>query len=252
MIASSVSAFEANRAGQRIAAERAKAHAHHPRRLAGRQRQAIVIDHDQHAVALDHRALLGEIERHDRDIFGPDVFPDVELGPIGQRKHPHRFAGLDAGIEQPPELGPLIARIPAMARGAMRENALLGAAFFLVAARAAEGRVELPLVQRLAQALRLHDLGVDRRTRGDRRDAAREPLLIDVYEQIHAEPRRGFVAKRDHLAEFPGRIDVQQRERRLRRRKGLLRHVQHGARILADRVEHDRDCGIRLTTSRII
>ena len=44
---------------------------------------------------------------------------------------------------------------------------------------------------------------------------AREPLLVDVDEQLEAELRGHAVAERDHLAELPGRVDVQQRERRL-------------------------------------
>ena len=65
-------------------------------------------------------------------------------------------------------------------------------------------------------------------------------VLVDMHQQIHAEPRRGLVAKGDHLAEFPGGVDVQQRERRLARRESLVREVQHHARILADRIEHHR------------
>ena len=59
-------------------------------------------------------------------------------------------------------------------------------------------------------------------------------------QQVHAEPRRRLVAKRDHLAELPGGVDMQQRKRRLARRKSLLREMQHHARILADGIEHHR------------
>ena len=58
---------------------------------------------------------LGEIERDDRDILGQDVVPDVELGPVREREHAHRFAGPDAGVEQVPQLRPLVARVPGMA-----------------------------------------------------------------------------------------------------------------------------------------
>src|SRR6185437_105028 len=111
----------------------------------------------------------------------------------------------------------------------MRENALLGAAFFLVAPRAADGCVVMPFIQRLAQALGLHDLGVDGGARYNWGDATLEAFCIYMNEQIHAEPRCGLVAKRYHLTEFPGRIDMQQRERRLAGMKGLLRDVQKRA-----------------------
>ena len=52
--------------------------------------------------------------------------------------------------------------------------------------------------------------------------------------------RRGrFVAKGDHLAELPGRIDMQQREWRRSGGEGFAGEMQHDAGIFADRIEHD-------------
>ena len=90
MIAGSVSALALDRAGERIAAERAEAHLLHHRRLAGLERHALVVDHDQRAVALDHRPLLREVQRHDRNVLEVDVLPDVELGPVREREHADR------------------------------------------------------------------------------------------------------------------------------------------------------------------
>ncbi len=118
----------------------------------------------------------------------------------------------------------------------MREDALLGAALLLVAPRAAESRVEAALVERLAQRLGLHHLGVDLAARGDGRDAARDALLVDVDAQIEPEPPRRLVAEGDHLAELPGRVDVQQRKGQRRGMERLHRDVQHRAGILADRI----------------
>ena len=59
-------------------------------------------------------------------------------------------------------------------------------------------------------------------------------------QQIEPEPRGRLVAERDHLAELPGRVDVQERERRLRRIERLHRQVQHHRAVLADRIEHHR------------
>ena len=77
---------------------------------------------------------------------------------------------------------------------------------------------------------------MQRRPRADRIDAALDAFLIDVHDQIEPEPFRRLVAKRDHLAEFPPRIDVEEREGRLCRIKRLPRQVQQNARILADRI----------------
>ena len=51
----------------------------------------------------------------------------------------------------------------------------------------------------------------------DRRDAVLHALLVGMHDEIEAEPLRLGVAKLDHLAELPGGVDVQQRERRLGR-----------------------------------
>src|SRR5579875_3831856 len=88
-------------------------------------------------------------------------------------------------------------------------------AFFLVAPRAAKSRIEMIKIKRLEQPLGLHHLRVHRGARGNRRDAAFQSLLVDMHEQFHARPFRGLIAKSDHLAEFPGCIDMQQRKRRL-------------------------------------
>ena len=186
MISSSVDAVEGTAPLKGIAAERAKAHAEHFRRLAWLKRQPIVVDHDQRARALHDRTRLGEIERDDRNILGFDVVPDVELGPIRQRKHPHRFAALQPRVVKPPKFRALVARVPGVGGGAMRKDALLGAAFFLVAPCAAECGVIAAFVQSLAQGFCLHHLGVDLAARSDGRNAAPQPVLIDMDDELQA------------------------------------------------------------------
>ncbi len=127
-----------------------------------------------------------------------------------------------------------------MLRGAEGEHALLGAGFLLVAARPAEGRVELVFVERLLQRLRLHDLGVKLRTVRERPDAHLDPLGIDVFDELQAPFLDDVVAELDHLAELPGRVDVEQREGRLRRIEGFHRDMQHRHGVLADRKQHHR------------
>ena len=206
----------------------------------GLQLQPVVVDHDQHAVALDDRPLLGEIERHDRDVFLQDVLPDVELGPVRQREDADRFARRDAGVVDLPHLRPLVLRVPGVLGVAEGEDALLGARLLLVAARAAEGRVEAVFVERLAQRHGLHDVGVGVRAVVERVDAVAHAVLVDVDQQVEAELLRHLVAERDHLAELPGRVDMQERERRLGGIERLHRQMQQHRGILADRIEHDR------------
>jgi hypothetical protein len=51
---------------------------------------------------------------------------------------------------------------------------------------------------------------------------------------------RALVAEGDHLAELPGGVHVQQRDRRPRREKRLDQQVQQYRAVLADRVQHHR------------
>src|SRR6185437_94689 len=118
--------LRADRAGERVASERPNPHFYSLRNFTGRKRQPIVVDQDQRTVPLNHPTFLREIERHNRDVLGPDIFPDIEFGPVGQREDAHGFARFDARIEQAPQFGTLVAWIPAVRGGAMRENALLG------------------------------------------------------------------------------------------------------------------------------
>ena len=169
-----------------------------------------------------------------------DVLPDVELGPVREREDAHALALVLAGVVEAPQLRALQLRIPAVLRRAEREDALLGAGLLLVAARAAEGRVEAVLVQRLLQALRLPDVGMDRGAMREGIDAHRQRLGIDVDDQVEAELLGHLAAKLDHFAELPRRVDVEQREGRLRRMERLHGEVQHHRAVLADRVEHHR------------
>ena len=64
-------------------------------------------------------------------------------------------------------------------------------------------------------------------------------LFIDVNDEIDGQFFRLAIAKDDHLAELPSRINVKQRKRRFTRMEGLERKAQHHGRVLAYRIEHD-------------
>jgi hypothetical protein len=68
----------------------------------------------------------------------------------------------------------------------------------------------------------------------------RERLAVGVDDEIELERPRRRVAKRDHLAEFPGGIDMQHRQRNARRIERLAREVQQDCRILAGRIKQHR------------
>src|SRR5216683_53731 len=123
-------------------ADGAEAHAPHDHGLA-RSRRRELGRGDEQPAALDHIALVGEIDARHGERLARDVLPDVELGPVREREYAQMLAGPEARVEEAPELGALVARVPLAELVAMREDALLRARLLLVAPRAAEERVEL-------------------------------------------------------------------------------------------------------------
>ena len=51
----------------------------------------------QQALALDHLALVREVDRRHGEALARDVLPDVELGPVGDREHAHVLARVRRG-----------------------------------------------------------------------------------------------------------------------------------------------------------
>ena len=154
MISGSVVAVALDRAGQRIAAERAEAHRPHLRLLAGRSGKRS----SSTMISAPSRSTTGRSSAKYSGTIGMfsqvDVVPDVELGPVGEREDADALALVRARVVELPQLGPLALRIPAMLGRAEREDPLLGPRLLLVAPRAAEGGVEAVLVERLLQRLR--------------------------------------------------------------------------------------------------
>ena len=114
-----------------------------------------------------------------------------------------------------------------MARRAEREHALLGAALFLVAPRAAKARIETVVRQRLLERFGLHHLRVGRGAVVEWIDVLLEPFAIDVHQEVDAVASRDGVAEGDHLPELPGGIDVEKRKRHPRRMERFQCQVKH-------------------------
>ena len=102
-----------------------------------------------------------------------------------------------------------------------------GLGVVVVASRAAEGGVELPFVERLLQRLGLHHLGMERRAGIEGIDAAPDAVLIDVFDEIQAQPLHGLIAEFDHLGHLVGGVDVDEWKRHVAE-EGLPRQPQHG------------------------
>ena len=172
-----------------------------------------------------------------------DVLPDVKLGPVRDREDPDALPLGLAGIVQLPQLGALVLGVPAVVGRAEREHPLFRAGFFLVAARATEGHVEIVFRKRLLQPLGLPHVGVQRAVvKGV--DALFQRLGVVVDDQLHPGVAGGLVAQVIHRPELPGGVDMQKREGRRRRVEGLLRQMQHAGAVLAHRIKHDGVFGI--------
>ena len=58
----------------------------------------------QHPVALEHAAVVGEVDRRQLELLALDVVPDVELRPAREREDAHVLAGADAAVVEVPDL----------------------------------------------------------------------------------------------------------------------------------------------------
>src|SRR5690606_33170171 len=105
----------------------------------------------EHAVALDHLALVRVVDRRQLDVLSLDVLPDVEFGPVRQREDADVLAPAVLAVVELPQLGALRAGVPGAEGVPEGEDALLGAGLLLVATGTAEDRVEAVLLDAAQQ-----------------------------------------------------------------------------------------------------
>jgi hypothetical protein len=127
-----------------------------------------------------------------------------------------------------------------LVRIAKRENAFLCARTLFVAPSAADGGVELVHPQRLKEALCFHCGRVPLAAVVEGVDALVGRLAVRVHEQPELVGGAEPIAKRNHLAKLPGRVDVQKGKWNSCRCKCLLRETRENRRVLPYAVEHDR------------
>jgi len=181
----------------------------------------------------------GKVERHNLDIFRHDILPDVQFGPVADREDPDTFALGLFGIVQIPQFRTLVFGVPPMTGSAEREYALFCATFLLVTPCSAKSYVETVQVQRLLQPFGLPHIGMKWAVI-ERIDPAFLRFLILMDDQFHAGILCRFFAQRVHILEFPRCIYVKKRERRGRRKEGLLREMQQYCAVLTDAIHHHR------------
>src|ERR1700735_2156342 len=74
------------------------------RRHTWRRGREVAVYREQHSVAAEYLAPVGEIDRRQFDFLGADVGPDVELGPVGQREDPDVLTLVVASVVKVPQL----------------------------------------------------------------------------------------------------------------------------------------------------
>ena len=125
-----------------------------------------------------------------------------------------------------------------MAGRTHRKNPLLRPGTFFVAPRPTDGDVVFALGQRLFQRIGLHDLVINNTSMIERIDVPGQTFRIGVFAQLEPMPRHDLFPEGDHVAELPGRVDMQQRKWRAGGMERLACQMQQDRRVLADRIEH--------------
>ena len=142
------------------------------------------------------------------------------------------LAGMVASVEKVPQLRTLVLRVPLAEIVAVRKETLLGPRLLLVAPPAAQAGRELVLLDRVEQRHRLQ-----RVARSVGALLFLDATLVDrvlhlTNHQLRPDLLRERIPVSDRLREIVPRVDVQQRERDLRRPERLRRQVRHDDRVL--------------------
>ena len=82
------------------------------------------------------------VDRRQGDVLSGDVLPDIEFGPVRNRKDAKVFTRLHARVEKRPQLWALRFGLPLAKAVAVAEDAFLGAGFFFIATRATYQGIE--------------------------------------------------------------------------------------------------------------
>src|SRR6185312_5241802 len=196
---------------------------------------------DDQLISADHDfTFFGKIQRHNGNLFTADIFPDVQLRPVGKRKDADALAFIDPAVKEVPQLWPLIFRVP-LAKGiAKGKNALLGARLFLIPARSADCSVNSILRQRIEQGLGLEQGAAFAWAQPERISAHRDGLMIGMDYQLHAQFAAGPIAKLAHFPEFISSIDMHERKGNRSWIKCFLGQTKHDRRVFADGIQESR------------
>jgi hypothetical protein len=194
----------------------------------------------QQAVARNHLALVREVDRRQFQLFAGDVLPHVQLGPVRDREHAHVLARMDAGVIQVPQFRALRLRVPLAEFVAEREDALLGAGLFFVAAGAADAGVEAVFGDGFQQRHGLCGIARIGLRIAQAHGAALDRVFDRADDQAFAQFGHALVAEGDDFREVVAGVDVHQREGEFAGTEGLFGDAQQDDRVLAAREQQGR------------
>ena len=89
-----------------------------------------------------HPAAVGKIQSGQSDLLLAEILPDVHLGPVAQGENAKVLAVFFPSVEDVPEFGPLVLRLPLTEVIPVTEESFFRARFFLVTPAAAEHGVK--------------------------------------------------------------------------------------------------------------
>ena len=142
------------------------------------------------------------------------------------------FARIDAGIEQVPDFGPLIFRVPLAEVVAETEEAFLRAGLFLVAPRAANQTIKLKFLNRREQRGNLQLVAADFAGSGHS-DAFGDGVFDFADDEFGAEFLGAAITEFIQFGEMMAGIHVEQRHWDVGRAERFFRQAQQGNGILA-------------------
>jgi len=209
-----------------------------------RRVQVLAVGEDQ-PVAPHAVAVVREVEAGQGNAFAVDVGPNVELRPVVQRKHPKVFAGVVVPVEQVPQLGTLVLRIPLSEGVAVGEKSLFRAGLLLVPARASDQGVEAFALDGLQQGGGLEPVATGLRAQLFLNRARVDARLNRPDDEVYLEVLRELVPEFEGLLKVVARIDVHKRHGNPGGKEGFAGQMRNHDGVLPPRKQDARPLKLR-------
>ena len=201
--------FDGTGAGS--AAQRAHAAGADLRGFAG-EGADVGLDRDQGVAADVDFAWGGVVEGDDGYVLAFEVFPDIELGPVGEGEDAHALAGVDFWVVEVPEFWTLIFGVPLAELVAEGEDAFFGTGFFFVATSTADCGVGLEFLEAIYERAGAEEAAALGGAKGVGVGSGGDGFFVDVDNEIGFDFFDKPVSEFDQFGVFVGGVDVHEWE----------------------------------------